>query len=107
MNKEFYIAGVQFRPEKGIIEGMEKDDILDLTPEPTNQYDSNAIKVEYVDDEVVTHLGYVPAKFCAEVGAALTINPSLPCTILEYNPESKPWERILVQVGEPLPKEVA
>lgn len=91
MKKSFFAAGVQFRPTKGIVEGLEEGTNLTLEPEPDNKFDPNAIKVMYGTE----HLGYVPAKFAAEIGAALQIHEeNLQCTLTTYAPKSSPWERL-------------
>lgn len=62
----FEVAGLSYRPK----EAQERADILMsnesvyLEKEPTNPYDSNAIKV-YSSDHV--HLGYVPKYLCSEI----------------------------------------
>lgn len=91
MKKELFVAGVQFRPSKGIVEGLKEGTRLGLIPEPENKFDPNAIKVMYGTE----HLGYIPAKFAAEVGAALQIHEeNLHCTLTTYSPDSKTWERL-------------
>lgn len=62
----FEVAGLSYRPK----EAQERAEILMsnesvyLEKEPTNPYDSNAIKV-YSSDHV--HLGYVPKYLCSEL----------------------------------------
>lgn len=62
----FEVAGLSYRPK----EAQERAEILMsnesvyLEKEPTNPYDSNAIKV-YSSDHV--HLGYVPKYLCSEI----------------------------------------
>jgi len=97
MEREFYIAGVQHHESHEVMDLLKKGILLHLEPEPTNQYDSNAIKIMYSSqNDYFCMLGYVPAKFAAEVGAAMTINDTVSCTITELNPTNKPWERIKV-----------
>lgn len=62
----FEVAGLSYRPK----EAQERAEILMsnesvyLEKEPTNPYDSNAIKV-YSSDHI--HLGYVPKYLCSEI----------------------------------------
>lgn len=90
MKKELFVAGVQFRPSKGIVEGLTQGTELYLEPEPENKFDPNAIKVMFGHE----HLGYIPAKFAAEIGAAMEIHDDLHCILTTYEPKSKPWERL-------------
>lgn len=59
-----YVAGVKFRP--GAVEHMATLDQgaeFALQPEPTNQYDPNAVKILHGD----RHVGYVPRDLSEEV----------------------------------------
>ena len=104
MKKEFFIAGVQFRPKDSInqaMKGMEEGILLKLIPEPENKYDPNAIMIAFqpedFEDGQVMFLGYVPAKFSAEVSASLEIGDVV-CEVTQLNPTAKPWEKIRVVV---------
>lgn len=91
---EFYVAGVQFRPEGATtIKNLEEGDELDLVPEPTNKYDPNAIQI-VADGK---HIGYVPRKFSAEVAAMLEVG-TVGCFISEINPSAKQWEMCKVRI---------
>jgi hypothetical protein len=50
----FNIAGFSYR---GSLKDVKKGDILQMVPDPTNPYDSNAIKIVSKDGK---HLGFVP-----------------------------------------------
>lgn len=99
--KAFYIAGVQFRTteERKSLAGQEVGDILELVPEPTNQYDPNAVKIMQGD----LHYGYVPRKFSSEVSAALEIGLPLVCEITMINPSGKTYEMCEVEISEEVP----
>ena len=103
MKREFFIAGVQHHNSSAVIDELEELMDLELTPEPDNQYDANAVRIEYkMDAGPNCMLGYVPAKFSAEVGAALEIHDNVVCSIVYLAKAAKPWERIkvLIQGGE-------
>jgi len=87
--KEFYIAGVKFHKLNTIINDLKVGDILDLSPEPTNKFDPNAVKIEYG----FIMLGYVPKKFSSEISAIFEIGLNLECVIVELNPGAKSWEQ--------------
>ena len=57
----FEIAGTEYRMKKTLKKYAEEDVIVKLVPEPTNEYDKKAIRVEAGSK---AHLGYVP-KFLA------------------------------------------
>ena len=94
--REFYIAGVQFHDMKKVISALEEGTELDLTPEPDNQYDPNAVRIEHKE----TMLGYVPRKLSSEVSAALEIETDLECIITKLTPTAKPWEQCKVRIQE-------
>ena len=96
---EFYIAGVQHHKLKTCINEVEVGTVLAMVPEPTNQYDSNAVRLEFVSVEQGTEImtGYVPAKISASVSAALTIT-DMKCEVIELNKDEKPWKQIKVKI---------
>lgn len=57
----FKIAGINYREDIGDYEGKFIGTVI---PEPTNQYDPNAIKIVHQDGK---HLGYVPAEDTAQL----------------------------------------
>lgn len=99
--KTFYIAGVQFHQMHKVLNFLEVEDILQLTPEPTNEYDPNAVRIEKprMSGESVM-LGYVPRKFSSEVSAAIAIGKHLECRIKTLNKSARPWEQCEVEIKE-------
>jgi hypothetical protein len=107
MKRSFYVAGVQFRPRTEIdaaAKEMKVGDKLLLTPEPTNKFDPNAVRIEFVQQAfgVVAFLGYVPKKFSSEVSAMLGIGASVICTVDEVNSSAKTYEMFKVTVSIPV-----
>lgn len=103
-NWEFYIAGVQHHLLHKVIGDLSVGKQLTLTPEPTNKFDKNAIRIELVTDtqfpnDTITMLGYVPGKISLDVTRAL-IRPGklMSCKITELNPAEKPWKQCKVEV---------
>ena len=97
----FFIAGAQYHNMYDVLDKLEEGLELILTPEPNNQYDSNAVKIEYVDsDNIHTMLGYVPRKFSSEVCAKFEAGRELSCIITELNAEAKPWNRCEVEIRQ-------
>lgn len=111
MKRQFFIAGVQFRPRTEIdaaAKEMKVGDELLLIPEPTNKFDPNAVKIllnfteaanEDEDREVSIFLGYVPKKFSSEVSAMLERDIPLVCIVDEVNPSAKTYEMFKVTVS--------
>lgn len=65
-----------------------------LEPEPTNPYDSNAIKVMLPDN---IHIGYVPALTCEKVLEIMNKYPNYHCSIIDKRPgEKAPWIDIYI-----------
>jgi hypothetical protein len=98
---KFYVTGVKFYEAKSVLDEMLVGETLRITPEPTNKYDPNAVRLEYDSNKFEAHLmiGYVPKKFSAEVSALLEIS-DLTCTITELNLTKSTWEQIKVSIKE-------
>jgi hypothetical protein len=96
MKRKFYIAGVKFHDLPKIINEVEEGEHFTLEPEPTNPYDSNAVKI--LRNEVFC--GYVPKKFSAEITALIEIGTNLQCIVTKVNPSAKPWELCEVEISE-------
>lgn len=90
----FYVAGVQHHNIKHVIDELETGDELDLVPEPTNQYDPNAVAVQYEG----VMIGYVPKKHSAEVSAWLELGDDLICEITTLKPHENPWAQLKVTI---------
>ncbi len=91
----FFIAGVKFHQAKTCLNKIKKDDFLKLTPEPTNNYDPNAIIISYSD--IV--LGYVPMKISSEVSAFIETSEKVTCKVTLINPTAKTYEQIQVEIS--------
>ena len=115
MNRQFFIAGVQFRPKAEIskaLKVMKVGDKLTLVPEPSNKFDPNAVQLVYEsfvdeDTEINVFLGYVPKKFSAEISAMLEVGIDLECVIDSINPSAKSWEIYSVVIKDAVPKDDA
>ncbi len=113
MKRQFFIAGVQFRPKEDISQVskvMKIGDTIILDPEPTNRFDPNAVKIIYnMEDEggniMPLFLGYVPKKFSSEVSAMLGIGAPVICTVDEVNPSAKTYEMFKVTISIPVNEE--
>jgi hypothetical protein len=117
MKRQFFIAGVQFRPRAEINQAakeMQVGDLLTLEVEPTNKFDPNAVKIMLRYEESVSDteekyvdifLGYVPKKFSSEVAAMLSIGAPIQCTVDEVNPQAKTYEMFKVTISIPIEEE--
>jgi hypothetical protein len=93
IDRKFPIAGVKFRGAEvyALLKTLENGTVFELEPEPTNQYDPNAVKINYNDGETDIHVGYVPKNFSAEISAALEIEPVV-CIASDFSADKKTWE---------------
>lgn len=98
---EFYIAGVKFHQLKNVIDILSEGDNLMIIAEPTNKFDPNAVRLEYIDAGYnLVMLGFVPKKFSSEVAAALKIGKELKCTLIKLDKKAKTWEQAKVEIRE-------
>ena len=108
MKRQFFIAGVQFRPKDEIaaaLKDLAVGDTLTLVPEPDNRFDPNAVRLVHAlktDKEEICFLGYVPKKFSSEVSALLGIGTPVICTVDEVNSAAKTYEMFKVTVSIPV-----
>jgi hypothetical protein len=101
MKREFFIAGVQFRPQTEIratASVLKAGHVLLLEPEPTNRFDPNAVKIIYPEEQIF--LGYVPKKFSSEVSGLLEGGIDLECIVKTVDPKAKTYEMFSVVVKE-------
>jgi hypothetical protein len=108
MKRQFFIAGVQFRPRPKIdaaAKQMEVGSGLLLKPEPTNKFDPNAVQIIFkgvAGEREPIFLGYVPKKFSSEVTALLSIDAPIVCVVDEVNPAAKTYEMFKVTISIPI-----
>ena len=100
---EFYVAGVKFHQLKDCIDKIKVGETLTLVSEPENPYDPNAVAIKFYHvtetSDAEYMLGYVPAKFSAEVTALMEVF-DVECTVKEINKTAKPWEQLKVKIAE-------
>lgn len=98
---KFFIAGVKFHALKLVIGDLSEGDNLTLLPEPSNKFDPNAVRIEYLGKNYdSTMLGFVPKKFSSEVAAALEVGKELECVLVKLNKSAKTWEQAKVEIRE-------
>lgn len=105
MKREFFIAGVQFRPKDDIAKAMKEIKVetnLRMLPEPDNKYDPNAVMITLPVEELQEEffLGYVPKKYSSEVAGLLEAGIELTCKVVEVSPQAKPWEMFKVVIQD-------
>lgn len=94
----FFVAGVKFHDLSKVIMEIEEGDSVELTPEPANQFDPNAVKIIYMSSEGnEVMIGYVPKKISAEISGWLEIG-DVEATITKVNKTAAPWEQCEVTV---------
>jgi hypothetical protein len=90
---KFYAAGVQFHDFKSIADKMEVGTVCQLVAEPTNQYDPNAVVIEYQG----FHLGYVPKELSSTIAGYLTTD-TVTCTVTALDMKKKTYEQLEVEL---------
>ena len=110
MKRQFFIAGVQFRPRAEINwagDVMKVGDKLILVSEPSNKFDPNAVQIlfDIPEKDERVFLGYVPKKFSSEVSAMLSIGTPVQCIVDEVNPSAKTYEMFKVTISIPVDDE--
>lgn len=78
---EALLRGVQFRPieAKAIVKDLQEDAPLDLQREPTNEFDSNAIRV--LDPDSGQFLGYVAREVAQELAPLMDDGAAYDCRV--------------------------
>lgn len=97
---KFYIAGAQYHSLESVIKKLEVGDNLQLVPEPSNEYDKNAVRIEYNDIDKNVMCGYVPMFFSNKISEKLKMEKQLECVIIELNKDADPWEMCKVEIKE-------
>lgn len=79
---EVQLAGANFRPKeaKAIIYTLEEGDTLRLERDPSNEYDSSAVRViEPVNEEFI---GFIPKSDNEELAARMDAGEEFTCVVL-------------------------
>lgn len=97
---KFYIAGVQHHQMYKVLDKLKEGLYLYLSPEPTNKYDPNAIKITFPTVHEYIMLGYIPKRFSSEISAVIEIEKIIDCVIVTFDKNAKPWEQCEVEIRE-------
>lgn len=73
------VAGVTFENRQDIIRQLNVSDPCRIEPEPTNQYDPNALAVKVAHAGAIHHVGFIPRDMAALIaphlaGESLTVS---------------------------------
>lgn len=71
MNITTKVAGVTFEGRQAIVEKLTGDEPCRIVPEPTNNYDKNALAVQVALPDGIAHIGYIPRDLAALVAPYL------------------------------------
>lgn len=88
-----HVAGWRYYQGEGVINQLRPGTELYLSPDPRNEYDSNAVAIYYGKH----HLGYVPARISREIKSEL-FRRKLSCTVIQIDRALPPWERVEIEV---------
>lgn len=96
------VAGLSF--SRVDTSDMEVEDLVNLVPEPTNEYDARAIRVDHATFEL--KLGYIPKDQTAQIHSAWDNGLSVKCWIRHIKPaEGKTYSKIWLRATIELPSE--
>ena len=94
---KFYVAGVQHHDIYKVEKILKEEDFLSMVLEPSNQYDPNAVRLEFRD----VMIGYVPRTISADIAALIMTDEGLwSCKIVELKWDEKSWKQVKVSIEE-------
>ena len=76
------VAGVTYEGRQDYLAQLSVNDACRLEPEPTNQYDPNAIAVKVSHNSEIWHVGYIPKEVAEQIAPHLD-GENLMCRIAE------------------------
>jgi len=88
------LAGFQYHAGKVLWEEMRVDDALQLTREPDNPYDSNAVRVDWRGQK----LGYLPRAENRAVALEMDRGARIEARIASLVRHRNPWQRVRIEV---------
>lgn len=95
METLFNVKGIMYRPKKItklVAEYVDMGDVLELEREPSNKYDSNAVKVLY-DDQWI---GYVEREASEEIAKIIESGVAYECKVISCFSE---WDTDITDSG--------
>lgn len=91
-----YVAGWRYYQGDRIMDSLTPGTELTLRPDPTNEFDSNAIGVYFTDQQV----GHVPMRLSREIGLELR-RGEVRCSVVSADRARMPWERAEIVIQLP------
>ncbi len=88
------LAGFQYYEGKGLWEMMRVGDSLQLTREPQNPHDANAVRVLWRNEM----LGYIPRRENSDVARQMDRGAPVKARIVQLKEARNPWQRIEFEV---------
>ncbi len=88
------LAGFKYHAGEDLWPELREGDRLDLVREPQNDYDANAVRVEWRGRK----LGYLPRKENRAVAAAMDNGDKVDARIAKLRQHRNPWQRMLIEV---------
>jgi len=100
MAYKFFVAGVKFYDLGICIGEVQVGDNLVIIAEPTNPYDSNAVRLEFASQKRNEQImvGYVPKTFSASVSAALMVDDTLEAVVTKVDLSAKTHLQLEVEI---------
>jgi hypothetical protein len=88
-----FIAGFRFHEGPALLSELDVGDRLKLVPEPENEHDHFAIRIEYDG----RHIGYVPRNQNRTVFGLLAQGAPVKCIVTAVDRTAVPWEAVRIR----------
>lgn len=94
------LAGLNFRPAsaKEAVDALNLGDELTLERDPTNEYDSNAVRV--IDPASGEFIGFIPKVDNAEIAQALDDGLDVTCKVVSFLATRKPGFKVTFESAD-------
>jgi len=91
----FAIRGITYENRQQIIAELEENMLLELSPEPENPYDPNAVAILFEGEKI----GYIPREYSAYISSLLQQGIKLYITVLKIAEKITPEGKIRIPIA--------
>ena len=93
--QNFAIRGITFENRQQIIAELKENMLLELSPEPENPYDQNAVAILFEGEKI----GYVPREYSAYISSLLQQGIKLYITVQKIAEKITPEGKIRIPIA--------
>jgi len=91
---DFAVRGITFDNRQQIIAELEENMLLELSPEPENPYDPNAVAILFEGEKI----GYIPREYSAYISSLLQQGIKLYITVLRIIEKITPERKLRIPI---------